>query len=155
MPRLVKGGKYVFGWSRVDAGGGIAIPPEAVNEYGLAGHDEVILMTGSVRSGGFALTTMELLEGSPFAAVLEGEALMARPGVAPGEAVEIRGRLYCRVELTGGERFNVPAGTLRGYGIEPGDRLLVARGSGRAVSFLARGPIIEEALKHPEIESFT
>ena len=30
MPQLVKGGKHVFGWSLVTAGGEVLIPPEAV-----------------------------------------------------------------------------------------------------------------------------
>jgi len=38
--------------------------------------------------------------------------------------------------------------------VEPGGRLLAVRGSGRALGFLARGPIYEEALAHPELETF-
>jgi hypothetical protein len=40
-------------------------------------------------------------------------------------------------------------------GVHPGDRLLVVRGSGRALGFVARGPILDEALKHPELEVFS
>jgi hypothetical protein len=36
--------------------------------------------------------------------------------------------------------------------IRPGDRLLAVRGSGRALGFVAGGPIYDEALKHPELE---
>jgi hypothetical protein len=38
--------------------------------------------------------------------------------------------------------------------VQPGERMLAARGSGYALLFLARGPIYEEALKHPELETF-
>ena len=38
--------------------------------------------------------------------------------------------------------------------VAPGDRLLTVRGSGRALGFVARGPIYKEALKHPELEVF-
>jgi len=33
MPQLVKGGKYVFGWSIISEYGGILIPEEALHEY--------------------------------------------------------------------------------------------------------------------------
>ena len=33
MPRLVKGGKYVYGWSEVGSGGKVAVPDEALAEY--------------------------------------------------------------------------------------------------------------------------
>jgi hypothetical protein len=36
-------------------------------------------------------------------------------------------------------------------GVSPGQRLLVVRGSGHALGFVARGPIYEEALAHPEL----
>jgi hypothetical protein len=39
-------------------------------------------------------------------------------------------------------------------GMQPGGRLLAVRGSGRALGFVAQGPIYEEALKHPELEIF-
>ena len=38
--------------------------------------------------------------------------------------------------------------------VQPGERLLAVRGSGRALGFVARGPIFAEALKHPELEVF-
>jgi hypothetical protein len=40
-------------------------------------------------------------------------------------------------------------------GIQSGERLLVVRGSGLALGFLQRGPIYEEASRHPEIEVFS
>jgi hypothetical protein len=38
--------------------------------------------------------------------------------------------------------------------VQPGDRLLAVRGSGRALGFVARGPIYEEALRHPDLACF-
>ena len=40
-------------------------------------------------------------------------------------------------------------------GFQPGERVLVVRGSGLALGFIQRGPIYEEALRHPEIEMFS
>lgn len=39
-------------------------------------------------------------------------------------------------------------------GVEPGDRLLAVRGSRYGLGLVARGPIYEEALKHPKLEVF-
>lgn len=154
MPLLVKGGKYVFGWSGVSEEGRIAVPPEAVEEYGLKGAAEVILMPGSERSGGFGLTTMKLLQNTHYGAVLEEDPRLARFEAPEGEAVEIKSKVYCWVVMEKNGVFSVPPKTLRRYGIEPGGRLLVIRGSGRAVGFIVRGPIVEEAGRHPDIEMF-
>jgi hypothetical protein len=39
-------------------------------------------------------------------------------------------------------------------GMGQSTRLLAVRGSGCALGFLARGPIYDEALKHPELEDW-
>jgi len=48
----------------------------------------------------------------------------------------------------------VPSETLEAYGISRGDRLLVIRGNGRALGFAVRGPIVEEAERHLELDVF-
>ncbi|MEW6558549.1 MAG: hypothetical protein AB1349_14565, partial [Elusimicrobiota bacterium] len=62
MPRIAKGGKYVFGWSKVGKIGRIVIPKEAMKEYKFEVRERVILMSGSRRSGGFGITTLSLLK---------------------------------------------------------------------------------------------
>lgn len=64
MPQLVKGGKYVYGWSKVGDTGKIVIPPDAVEEYNLRDGEKVILMPGSSCLGGFGITTVERLQNS-------------------------------------------------------------------------------------------
>lgn len=61
MPQLVKGGKYVFGWSKVNSEGKITIPQEAFDEYQFKSGTKAFLLPGSKRSGGFVLTTIHLL----------------------------------------------------------------------------------------------
>ena len=65
MPQLVKGGKYVFGWSRVSSEGKVMIPPEAFSEYHFMAYNTGILIPGSKTSEGFGLTTLESLRNSP------------------------------------------------------------------------------------------
>lgn len=129
MPQLVKGGKWVFGWAIVGPGGVVKIPPEAWDEYGFQVGDEVTFIAGSRRSGGFGLSHERLLAGTAF--------VLGTRALAKG-----------RIEQPG--RVPVP----EPIGVQPGDRLLVVRGSGRALGFLTRGPIYQEALRHAEVAVF-
>jgi hypothetical protein len=131
MPRLVKGAKWTFGWVVVGPEREIAIPPEAWNEYGFQVSDEAVFMPGSRKSGGFSISTLALMA--------EANEKMGGAGLR----VLGRGRF-------GGERVVVPPEVE----VKPGDQLLTVRGSCYGLGFIARGPIYEEALKHPELEVF-
>jgi hypothetical protein len=146
MPQLVKGGKHTFGWSKVGGDGEVVIPPEAVAEYRLATTEKAILISGSATSGGFSLCKPESLLKSPLVRVLK-----EWPGAIP--FVTVRGRSFCRVAISK-NRFILPPRALTAYGIKPGDLLLSIRGSSLGVGFGVRGPIIEEAKRHPELEVF-
>jgi bifunctional DNA-binding transcriptional regulator/antitoxin component of YhaV-PrlF toxin-antitoxin module len=154
MPQLVKGGKYVYGWSKVSARGKIAIPDEAKEEYNLATCDKAILMPGSKRSGGFGLTTKELLKKSRLSFIVDSCPRLAEFQEPEGQTVEINGKPYCWVKLSKNGTITVPLETLKTYGINPDDRLLSVRGSNVALGFPVRGPIIDEAKKHVDIEMF-
>jgi hypothetical protein len=60
MPRLVKGGTWVYGWVVVGRQGEIIIPPEAWREFGFQAGAEAVFVSGSRRSGGFAISTPDL-----------------------------------------------------------------------------------------------
>jgi bifunctional DNA-binding transcriptional regulator/antitoxin component of YhaV-PrlF toxin-antitoxin module len=153
MPQLVKGGKYAFGWSRVGEQGRVVIPPEAVEEYHLKESEKLIVMPGSRTSGGFGLAPPESLSRSPLRAVLDdcsARGIFQKPA---GEIIQRKGKAYCWVELRDGG-VSIPPAALAKYGIRIGDRLLVIRGSGLAVGFAVRGPIVAEAEKHRELKVF-
>jgi bifunctional DNA-binding transcriptional regulator/antitoxin component of YhaV-PrlF toxin-antitoxin module len=154
MPQLVRGGKYVYGWSKVTDRGRIAMPPEAMDEYGLKGHDKVILMSGSRRSGGIAVTTPGLLGGSPLSAVLRRFPRLRTFQMPEGRVVRVEGRPLCWTSIQEDGSITLPDETLREYEIVPGDRLLTVRGSGLALGFALKGPLVDEALTHAEIEVF-
>jgi bifunctional DNA-binding transcriptional regulator/antitoxin component of YhaV-PrlF toxin-antitoxin module len=67
----VKGGKHVYGWSEVGSEGKVVVPDEALAEYNLKPPSKVILLSGSRRSGGFALTTVSLLKNSRLSRILD------------------------------------------------------------------------------------
>jgi bifunctional DNA-binding transcriptional regulator/antitoxin component of YhaV-PrlF toxin-antitoxin module len=154
MPQLARGGKYVYGWSKVGDQGRIPIPSEAMNEYGLKEFDKVILMSGSRRSGGFAVTTPTLLAGSPLAAALNRFPRLRTFQMPEARVVRVEGTSFCWTGIDEGGHVTLPWETLREYEIIPGDRLLVVRGSSLALGFALKGPLVDEALVHSEIEAF-
>ena len=154
MPQLARGGKYVYGWSEVSEGGRFAVPKEAMDEYGLKEHDKVILMSGSRRSGGFAVTTPRLLSGSPLSAMLQKFPRLRTFQMPQARVVRVQGRSFCWSTIDNEGYITLPYETLREYEVLPGDRLLTVKGSGLALGFAQRGPLVDEALLHAEIEVF-
>jgi hypothetical protein len=131
MPRLVRGAKWTFGWAVVGPEREIVIPPEAWIEYGFQAGDEAVFTPGSRKSGGFGISTPVL--------VVEANSKMGGAGLYE----------LGRSRFGDGQLIVLPEVEVR-----PGDRLLTVRGSCYGLGFIARGPIYEEALKHPELEVF-
>lgn len=154
MPRLVKGGKYVYGMSRISPRGSIVIPPEAMNEYGFSAGDKVIIMNGSRRSGGFGLTQKRILEKSELNVLVEQLPGLVDYKVPEAETIEHRSRRFCWTTIKSGGHIDVPLKTLSDYDLEPGDILAAGKGSYLSIAFIARGPIHDEAMNHPELEIF-
>lgn len=144
MPQLAKGGKFVYGWSRVGKRGEIAVLPAAAAEYRLRPGETVVLVPGSRTSGGFGLARTEALRRSRLAAVLQDE---AGAPAAPGKTRS------CFRTVLDEKGLSVPAAVLARFGVRPGSRLLLVRGSGLALGFIVRGPLVEEAARHPRLES--
>lgn len=126
MPRLVKGGKWVYGWVVVGPGLTLPIPPAAWRKYGFQAGGEILLLRGSRTSGGFGLANAATCP-----------ALLATRVLGRG-----------RFDKDG--RAALPASVP----VQPGDRLLAVLGSGHALSFLAQGPICQAAAEHTDIEVF-
>ena len=137
MPRLVKGAKWTYGWAVVSPELEIVIPPEAWDEYGFEAGHVAIFLPASRRSGGFAISTLHWIE----------QASERLKGGALGE--------LGRGQFADGGRISVPTEVAAQTGTKAGDRLLTVRGSRYGLGFIARGPIYEQALNHPELEVFT
>ncbi len=131
MPQLARGGKWVFGWGVVRPDRSILIPSEAWEEYAFQVGEEALFLRGSRTSGGFGLATPRLIASA--AIDLGGERRMLG-----------RGHIDTAGQVTLPEEIRLASG----------QRLLVVRGSGLALGFLQKGPIVEEARNHPEIEVF-
>jgi len=148
MPQLRRGGKHVFGWAVVHPDGRVRIPSEAIDEYGLSGSGTLVLMSGSRTSGGIRAALPSALEGSVFGS---GASDAAAAGV--GAVIRRKNTVFCQATLDGSV-LSVPGDMLAACGVAAGDKLLVIRGSDRGVTMVVRGPLVEEALGHPELEVF-
>lgn len=153
MPQLVKGGKYMFAWTRVGNDGRIVVPPEALAGYRLEEGENLVLRYASRTSRGFVLGSPRRLERTVLGIVLKDCPQLGGFLIPEGEIIEYKGRPYAWACLRGGA-ISVPPRTLERFGVHIGDRLAVIRGSGLAVSFIVQGPIVEEAKRHPELEVF-
>jgi len=129
MPRLAKGGKWVFGWVDVEQGGVICIPLEAYIEYGFQAGEAVFITRGSQSSGGLSIGRRERLSRAQ---------------------VSMQSCLIGQSWINSERQVVLPPNS----GVMLGERLLTVRGSGLALGFIQRGLIYEEALKHTEIEIF-
>lgn len=104
MPQLVKGGKWVFGWVVVGNQQQITIPPDAFAEYGFQPGETVLFLHGSLRSGGFSVGKLEKLKKSK---------------------VPIQQHAFAQGKIKPDGQVELPTEA----GTQPGDRLLVVRGS--------------------------
>ncbi len=154
MPQLVKGGKYVFGWSLASERGEIVIPPEAKEEYGLEPGTDVVLMSGSRTSGGFSVIAFSSLAKSPLSVVLESLPEIQRKEIAKGEKRILNEKVFCWTQVLSKGVIEVPLDTLSAYDVYPRNRVLAIRGSGLGVGLVTRGPVVELAKKHPELKIF-
>jgi bifunctional DNA-binding transcriptional regulator/antitoxin component of YhaV-PrlF toxin-antitoxin module len=154
MPQLVRGGKYVFGWSVISEDGGILIPEEARQEYQFKSGERVILIPGSNTSGGFSIVGKSLLEQSRLSDILTQNPDLAEFRIQEGNTIEINGRKLCWVTIHGNGFLQLTPHVLEAYGVKPGDYLLAVRGSYLGLGMAVKGPLVEEARKHSGIAVF-
>jgi len=151
MPQLVKGGKYIFGWSVVSSDGTAGIPEEARNEYRLTPGETVIILSGSRTSGGIIISRRAVLAETDISRMLERNPDLDKYRIEKGAPLSYGKRVLCWTTILDSGSLKLPLPTWQKYGIQPGDRLLSGRGSYLGLAMLARGPITQEALKHPEL----
>jgi bifunctional DNA-binding transcriptional regulator/antitoxin component of YhaV-PrlF toxin-antitoxin module len=154
LPQLVKGGKYVFGWAVVDNRGSMRIPDEAKDEYGFKNHDRIYVLQSSKASKGFAITTRTLLRNSILMKTIMSVPELYNFRRLNGGYIEHKRRMYTWAKIDSKGRFKIGPIVLKKFDVFIGDRLLVVRGSGFALGFIKQGRIVNEALKHRELEEY-
>ena len=94
MPQMNKGGKFIFGESVIRPDGRAQLPPQAVDEYGIASEGKVYLFTGSKATGGFCVTRQGLLLPSRLGHILTDMSALLRYEVPAGTFLPYKGRAY-------------------------------------------------------------
>jgi hypothetical protein len=152
MPQLVKGGKYVFGWTTINNELQIRIPDEAFEEYQLFKANKIVLISGSKASGGFGTCSTDSLIKTKFShnlIKLTGYVKKTDSFTTGNlEILKTGDRWICWTYLNKKKYLSLSPELLSLLGLKAGDKLLAARGSGIGPSFIARGIIYNEALKH-------
>jgi len=154
MPQLVKGGKYVFGWTIVYPDGSILIPHEAKEEYNFIKGDKLIIMSGSKTSRGFAITTINKILNTPLLNRIKQFPELYLYRKLENGYLAYKENIYTWSTLNSNGYFTIPPDVIQKFFVRPGDKLLVGRGSGLALAFIKQGTIINEAMKHPELQIF-
>lgn len=129
MPEEEMSGDRMFGWSVVGSRREVRIPPDAYEEYGFREGERVLVVPGNRRSGGFSILREERLSNL---VVSLGRRSLGGSQVRPDGCIVL------------------PAG----ISVQPGDRLLVSRGSDSALGFAQKGPMFEEASHRGELDVF-
>lgn len=158
MPQLVKGGKYVYGWTSIQNDGHIRIPDEAYDDYHFKENGKIILISGSRISGGFSTNPIEAIEASEMGPkifdsigfIKESRLFTSRRGSVFRSGT----RSICWTACDENRSFSLPEEFMDLLDLKIGSKLLVGRGSGVGPFFIERGPIYNEALKHKSLAEY-
>jgi len=145
MPQIGKGGKFIFGWSKINDDYSVKLPDTAVDEYRISSEGKVILISGSKTTGGFCVSRKELVDKSMIAEILKENPLIGNYQTREGEFIKYKGRLYCWLSITPEGVLKLNDEILKTLSIKRGDKLLSIRGSNIAFVMGAKGPLIELA----------
>ncbi|EHL18536.1 hypothetical protein HMPREF9630_00261 [Peptoanaerobacter stomatis] len=144
MPQMTKGGKYIFGWSRIRVNGELIFPRMAVDEYKLKEENHIYIVSGSKRTGGFCVMTEPLLSHSKLKNVLEENPSLADRSLREGELITYKGRKYGWLALNKSAVY-LSDDLMKMLEIKVGDKLLAIRSSDIAFTMGVKGSLIEKA----------
>lgn len=144
MPQMNKGGKFIFGKSRIREDLTLQLPPQALTEYNAATEGKVYLFTGSKITGGFCVTRKGLLEPSKLGHILTDNPALQNYQTAEGEFIRYKGRSYCWVSISGTGVIQFNQKMTDFLNLEIGMELLSIRSSDIAFTMGAKGPLLEK-----------
>lgn len=150
MPQITKGGKYIFGWSKISENGKLIFPPMAAEEYGLKEEDHIYIVSGSRQTGGFCVSTEPLLINSKIKNILEENLNLADRSLEEGELISYKGRKYGWLALKE-NTIHLSVQLMKNLDIKVGDKLLSIRSSDIAFTMGAKGRLINKAYNYPGI----
>jgi len=128
MPHLVKGGKYVFGWSKLGKESSLKIPDEAFIEYRFRESENMIIMNGSIKSGGFSVTNLSLVKGTVIGKIIEKNQDLYNFQIPEGEKLKIHNRIFGWTQLQKGNYIHLSEIIKRRFSLINVSKYLVVRG---------------------------
>lgn len=144
MPQITKGGKYLFGWSRIRKNGELIFPSMAIEEYKLKEENYIYIVSGSKQTGGFCVMTKPLLSHSKLKNILKDNPSLANRSLGEGEFIAYKGRKYSWLALKE-DRVYLSEDFMKCLNIQVGDRLLAIRSSDIAFTMGVKGRLIDKA----------
>ena len=144
MPQMTKGGKYIFGWSKIGKDGKLTFPTMAVEEYKLQEETYIYIVSGSKQTGGFCVMTELLLSNSRLKNILKETPYLADRSLKEGELISYKGRKYGWLKLKDNS-IHLSDNLMKILDIKTGDKLLAIRSSNIAFTMGARGSLIDKA----------
>ena len=144
MPQMTKGGKYIFGWSKIGQNGELTFPTMAVKEYNLQEETYIYIVSGSKQTGGFCVMTDPLLSHSKLKNILKENSSLADRSLSEGELIAYKGRKYGWLALKENTVY-LSDDLMKMLEIKVGDKLLAIRSSDIAFTMGVKGSLIEKA----------
>ena len=144
MPQMTKGGKYIFGWSKIGQNGELTFPTMAVKEYNLQEETYIYIVSGSKQTGGFCVMTEPLLSHSKLKNILKENPSLAKRSLREGELITYKGRKYGWLALKENAVY-LSDDLMKMLEIKVGDKLLAIRSSDIAFTMGVKGSLIEKA----------
>lgn len=144
MPQITKGGKYIFGWSKIRANGALTFPAEVVHEYKLEQETAVYIVSGSKQTGGFCVMPEPLLLHSPLKSILRENPQLANRNLEEGALISYKGRKYGWLALKDSS-VRLSAALLHALELTAEDMLLCIRSSNIAFTMGVKGSLIDKA----------
>ena len=129
MPQLNKGGKYVFGLSAISNRREILFPAETLEQYPVQKEGRIIIFTGSKITGGFCVTSKQLLGQSKLKHILDDCPALSQYTIDEGEFVRYKGRGYTWLHISQNGVVRLPENTMRYLNLSCGDILMSIKSS--------------------------
>ena len=150
MPQLNKGRKYVFGLSAIsnrqrDTFSG----RDPLCNILFKQEGRIIIFTGSKITGGFCVTSKQLLGQSKLKHILADCPALSQYTLDEGEFVRYKGRGYTWLHISQNGVVRLPENTMRYLNLSCGDILMSIKSSDIAFTMGARGPLMDKVHSYP------
>lgn len=150
MPQLNKGGKFVFGWSKITDDFEITIPSQAIQEYDIVSEGRVILISGSKTTEGIIVSRLSLIKNSIFSNIFLRYPNFKNYSTKELELLPYKGRLYTWAYITPEGKLKLNNTIMEKLNLKIGSQLMSIRSSNIAFTMGAYGPLIKKGNEFPE-----